>query len=588
MSHLRSLDDLRARLSSELSPSQVFRSQVWGNPRAMTLALRKLKRDLGDGATVAPGPDVLQASLARFATTQEVENFTELKYVCYGVSVPLARDELRIIDQAPLFKRLLALVAERRAQPKQFRRCYQGLLTGYFGFDRQPMASGAGPGNWDTLRTFLDDELQTLIDSASARGTLPEWLPLLGAHRNLLTDEPCRRYAEGLAAGAANELKQICAGLGIASNSWVWDEALLAYVQAVCERKDDSFHGGLPGILDLINGRTELHLSQNLGRRSTALAVARYSQCADRPEHGELRDSSLHWIGNPRLNRAAWDAVVRHEPAREMVEGWLKRRLIKDFFELLAEDGAADLRRLNYWLEWEPQIGNMWFVLGGDARRNKSEAFLSLRKRMVGFDRILAGNNDQNNAFVMRIGPLLVIEFGVVGNACYVFAASDFQTNLDARSFTIHDLKQRASALRLSHMHQWERRFDFEIKDRLRSVLAEKGVPARDAVPSVASEPLRALSLPISTTGDSKNSDDVQAQHDNSNASRPVRHSLTDANFEMIQTFCVQRGILWEDNRPKQGALWVLVTDRETNIGFSALLERYGFRFSAGRGFWLK
>ena len=70
-----------------------------------------------------------------------------------------------------------------------------------------------------------------------------------------------------------------------------------------------------------------------------------------------------------------------------MVEGWLKRRLIKDFFELLARDGAADLRRLNYWLKWEPEISDMWFLLGEDARRNKTEAFLSVRKRMAGRDR---------------------------------------------------------------------------------------------------------------------------------------------------------------------------------------------------------
>ena len=58
------------------------------------------------------------------------------------------------------------------------------------------------------------------------------------------------------------------------------------------------------------------------------------------------------------------------DEAREMILGWLRRRLIKDFFELLSEDRAAEPRRLNYWLRFEPAIEDMWFVLGSQARRS--------------------------------------------------------------------------------------------------------------------------------------------------------------------------------------------------------------------------
>lgn len=183
----------------------------------------------------------------------------------------------------------------------------------------------------------------------------------------------------------------------------------------------------------------------------------------------------MEWIGNPWLKRTAWDAAVNHEPARLMVNSWLKQRLIKDFFGLLAADGAADLRRLEYWLKWEPQISDMWFVLGSDAQVNRTPEFLDLRKRMSGRDRKLVDTNHLNNAFVMRIGQLLVIEFGVTGNACYVFAASDFRTSLNKNDLLLYELKQKANAKRLSHMAHWESKFDYELKKLLQSVPTSKG-----------------------------------------------------------------------------------------------------------------
>jgi len=375
------LEVLRARLQNELAPSRIFRATVWGNPKAMTDSLRELKRDLGNSDGGPPSKDVLQASLQRFAATDEIGTFTELKYVCYGVTVPVGGNKWRVIDREPLFDKLLTLVQLKQAQPKQFRRCYQGLLSGYFGFDRHLPHEGAAPQNWVKLRGFLDKQLRPILLATTHRGVIPEWLPLLDTHRNLLAQDPCRKYADALARGLTDELKVVCAGLGIPSTSWVWEEALMAYVKLICDRRDGAFHRGLPGVLNLVNGRADLKLAETLATKATAMTVERYSRCDDKPEHSDLRDTSLLWIGNPWLKRTAWDAHVNCEPARQMVEGWIKRRLIKDFFELLTHDGGADPRRLNYWLEWEPQITDMWFVLGGDARSNGSEPFVELKKR---------------------------------------------------------------------------------------------------------------------------------------------------------------------------------------------------------------
>lgn len=611
----------------------------------MTEALRSIKRDLGGADGGVPSEDLLQASVRRFAMTQKVSSFTELKYVCYGVTLPLGENQWRLIDREPMVEKLLGLVDQKQGQIKQFRRCYQGLLGAYFGFNRHGDQASKGLTNWVKLRGFLNSNLQPVLKATAQRGSTPDWLFTLGNHSNLLTEDPCSRYAQSLMAGNSDELREVCSGLGIASASWVWEDALMAYVQAVCALDDKTYKKRIGDVLNLVNGRSDMKLPPTMSTRATAMTVVRYAACSDQTEHPDLRDSALQWIGNPWLKRTAWDAEVRHEPARQMVEGWLKRRLIKDFFELLAQDGSADLRRLNYWLKWEPQITDMWFVLGADARRKKSEAFIDLRKRMSGRDRALTDVNEQNNAFVMRIGPLLVIEFGVTGNACYTFAAADFTTNLDTKVLGIHDLKQRAGATRLSHMARWEFRFDYELKRLLQSVPSSKGYlqhaekPDRTPiVPAPAPPRVRSVSPfvsgPVADDLDDKPqapihiSDDDHGQ-DASTAARPPwpwpampvtssnesiapelspptkpaptephqhstppvsrsRRVLTQRDFDDIRARCIQHGIEWVDHRNKTGALWVLMPDRGKRLGFAMLLESHGFRYTAGKGFWLK
>lgn len=592
------MSTVRNRLLAAMDAKQIFHAPVWGNPRAMTEALRDVRKSLDSADGGKPDGDVLQVSLRRFASTQQVSNFTQLKYVCYGVTVPVGENHWRLIDREPLFDRLLSLVEQHSGQPKQYRRCYQGLLNGYFGFDRQSQTTGSGHANWSKLRAYLGQKLTPIVSATTRRGVKLDWLQALSAHQNLLTEDPCSRYAHDLQGGNTDNLKSLCGALGIASTSWVWDEALMAYVRAVCDGNDRHFQHDMMGVLSLANGQVDIKLAQMLSTRATALTVARYARCTERPEHPQLRDTSLRWIGNPWVNRTAWDAHVQHEPARQMIEGWLKRRLIKDFFELLAHDGGADLRRLNYWLKWEPQISDMWFVLGSDARNNRAEAFESVRKRMVGRKRSLDDSNAQNNAFVMRIGPLLVIEFGVTGNACYAFAAADFKPDLDKPLLGVHLLKQRAGAKRLSHTHAWEPRFDYALGQMLRSVPSTRGAlpvikrPV-DAVaqPIVASAaqsprptgtasgaPLPWLAMP--TTASQASTRPIEA---------PVRPpSLTEADFTKVRERCVQHGVEWEDNRPKKGAFWVLLPDRKKHPGFAALLDSYGFFYSPGKGFWFK
>lgn len=581
MPNSRPLDELRRRLREGLDPRHIFHAPVWGEPQAMSKALREIRHDLASGEGGKPSLDMLQQSLRRFAQTQTVPNFTELKYVCYGAAVPLGEGSSRLIDRPPLFDRLLQLVENREAQAKQFRRCYQGLLNAYFGYEKYGVQTESGPSNWARLRGFLGSKLDGVRKGARQRGEPPQWVELLAAHRNLLGEEPCAPYASALLNGDTSGLRAVCEGLGIASSSWVWDDALMAYVHLVCDGSDPAFKRGLTGVLDLVNERLDLRLPSTLGTKATALAVSRYARCEDKPEHADLRDTSLARIGNPWLSRSAWAAHVNDEAARQMIEGWLKRRLIKDFFELLAQDGGADLRRLNYWLKWEPQIADMWFVLGTDARYNPTPAFKELRKRMEGRERVLQDPNNLNNAFVMRIGQLLVIEFGMTGNACYVFAAADFKTDMQTKVLSIHALKQKSGATRLSHMSTWESKFDGELRRLLHNVPLSKGTlqpTIPPSAPRVEHEPAQAAFKQPMT--------DTWSPFSPSPAAGKSKLSTFDQR--QIAAYCKTVGLDMDDRRDRGGALWVLMPDRSKFERFARQLESQGFRHAEGKGFWFQ
>jgi hypothetical protein len=337
-------------------------------------------------------------------------------------------------------------------------------------------------------------------------------------------------------------------------------------------------------------------------------------------------------IGNPWLKRTAWDAVVNNEPARLMVNSWLKQRLIKDFFGLLAADGAADPRRLDYWLKWEPRISDMWFVLGREAQENRTPAFLELRKRMAGRDRQLIDNNHLNNAFVMRIGPLLIIEFGLTGNACYIFAASDFRANLEQSTFKLVELKQRYGvAARLSHSGwNWEGNFSVEIGHLLANTSLERGEltgtheinrgspqknpfirdtsvnPSRwaatghanktDVSPTVRSNALADSNWPspvappvsansISTSSPYKSANQPGA---NSGPQSIKRSKISELEVQQLKRLIAKHGLECEDNRPKGGALWVLTAEKDLKPIIASVFSLYGFRFAEGKGYWLK
>jgi hypothetical protein len=403
--------------------------------------------------------------------------------------------------------------------------------------------------------------LRGRLDVALSATNTPTWLSTLSVHQNLVSTTPCERYAAELLKGDHRELSEATKGIGISSTSWLWQEAMLAHTQAVTKKTDDDeFRAFMKPLIDLLDGKGDIELSETIVVRCTAQLLIRYTKCKDRPEHPLLRNLAVNYIGNPWLKRAAWDGYVKNEEARKMVDGWLKRRLITDFFALLSEDGSADTRRLNYWLRFETVIEDMWFVLGTQARINSDHEFREMRRRMEGRLHYMGGGTTaNNNAFVMKIGAFMVVEFGVTGNACYVFNAGDLQINPRERSLSIITLKGRQRVGWLTHMSDWESKFDEWILPRI-------GWTPPDASGSRTKQATKGVVRPA----------------------RPIRHVQTKQTTaappdEYVQ-FLTRYNIHYEDKRPKGGALWALTDNRDPTL--MQHLRRMGFGYVPGKGWW--
>lgn len=555
------LESLRRGLAGALG--QIFqRPELWVASDEMSKMLQQVRQAF-DSPSLNVSHNSSIAALTKFKHTGRFANFIDLKYGCFGINLPIpfGRSEWSVIGDEEMLRSLLKQLDEEKMQPRRFRKCYQGLMHSYFSYPILEETSDEIRRNWKVLQRYLGNRLEIALSASDC----PTWLKTLHKHANLLTSKPCEPYAAALIKGNNKKLLEVTDEIGIGSESWVWQESIIVTVESTTGLRDDGeFRKGLPSMLDLLEGNAEIKLSELIRLKCLAMLLIRYVKCKERPEHPRLRDLAVHFFGNPWLKRAAWDAHVKNDDARKMVDGWLKRRLITDFFALLSEDGAADERRLNYWLQFEPVIEDMWFALGPYARNANTADFREMRKRMEGRLHFLSGPATQfNNAFLMKIGQYLVIEFGVTGNATYIFHADDSPVDFDKREMNIYRLKGAGHVGRLIHRGDWEGEFN----DWL--------------CPRVGWHPAKGnQSVSIRAVLSTKPQHVVGPKRQAGGTSAPTKKADFPAVFELIY----ERNLKYEDNRPKGGPFWIRTDD--TDLVLNAKLLHLGLRYAKGKGWW--
>lgn len=450
--------------------------ETWFDSRGIELAKEQVIRDHG-GASIAVDRRTIMASVEDFRRSGRAASFRELKYVCLGIGSMDARGWCLLSDER-LRRAAIGLADGQEAVHRKLR-CFQALLSAYLSFPLGQADANAEAG-WRELRAWLHRQRLVLLGKLDNR---PQWFDGLDRHAELLTDKPCDKFGPDLLRGDATGLNDARSSLAIEADSWVMEAAVLAQMKAAARLDDRRFKEALPSLVQIATGQAGVKVGDRLRVKCVALLVSRYSRAAVTPEHPTLRDASVSVIGNPWLRKANWDAHVILEDgspdrqAREMVFGWLKGRLIQDFFELLSAEGSGDRRRLAYWLRFAPFVDDMWFALGPYAQSRNDSSFREFRDRAKGRLLDLEATTSDNNAFVMRIGAYLAIEFGSKGNAFFLLewdklpkaVANALSSGRARESIDIFSLKPRVHVLKKSHMDaptalkSWEQKFDDDL-----------------------------------------------------------------------------------------------------------------------------
>lgn len=558
---------LRESLAQAMADS--FVAPVWGEPQAMTLVLKAVQKSF-DSAEVAASEQSIAKSVWAFRKSGKAPSFRDLKYVCYGLGLHQGKDESTLLGDEELFPALLDEIHALTTEPRRFRKCYQGLLSSYLNFPADESASTQERKHWEHLRAYLRKQL-AVIRSIEP---VASWIKVLEAHENLLQNQPCQRYAAALRKGRWDELAELAAGLAISSESWVWKEAVLAHVQTVSEiHADSTFRQELDLALHALTG-SRVALGTDIRKAGAASLLRRYARCGERPQHDALLDLALQCFGKPWLHATAWDAYVGDEEAVRLIDSWIKTGLIQDFFQLLAEDGVADRSRMLFWPQFVPIIDDIWFAMGSHAYDSHDPKYIKLRQR-IGKERTLqfAGSSHTNNAFIMRIGPFFMIEFGQKGRAAYLIHADNWKGDLrpnaaiELEAWRLKGMGGR----QMTHMptDTWSQKFCDEICPRI------GWWPGAPVPKANKPKPGSAITTAKPETASSQKP-----------ASAYIPLFNEDPVLTALKTQLRRFDLEIEDLRKSGGCLWI--RKDTSNPELTRVLLGRGFNYTEGKGWWKK
>jgi hypothetical protein len=534
---------------------------------------QRLRTEYGDISRGAGDQQGIAAAVIAYLKSHDLPTYRDTKYVCFGVSSLYGTPLTRVIEHETLFPKLLKEVELLQPEPRKFRRCYQGLLKSYLRYPGQQTEQVYGHKNWLALREFLAQYCKIL----NKQKPVMEWTQTLYEHRNLLADNPCKPYGKAMLAGDMSVIEELKDRLGIDDDTWVMNELILAQVQAATTLNDPEFILQVLPLVKLLEQHTLLVT------KGLSLLLRRYEACKVHTEHHTLREAALREWKSPWLeaNKPLWHGQVG-EAATNMVSLWLKKRTIQDFFELLQADGQADRQRMEFWLKYAEAIDDIWLALGVNSLNNRKPDYVRIRRNMEGRYMALAGGTyNQDNAFLMRIGGYVFIEFGQQNNACHVFLADNLPFKFGQKSVlgTQDGLKNKdhpGHRETLTHREDWQWKF----ASFLRSYANAK--PGENKPKTVSSSAASNTSHSSNATASNK----TETVAKSAGKTTPVQNQQTKLlDIKQLQTFCASHNLRIDDHRAEGGALWVRTSD--TQEVASTVLKSAGFRYKEGKGWWL-
>lgn len=104
-----------------------------------------------------------------------------------------------------------------------------------------------------------------------------------------------------------------------------------------------------------------------------------------------------------------------------MLEHWLQRHLLSEFFSLLSNDDSVHSRRLNFWGLYSEDLTGMYFALGEDTFAIENTSLYKFRRIARGLVARLSEKKHNVHACIMQFEHYHVVEFNRDNNMAYFY-----------------------------------------------------------------------------------------------------------------------------------------------------------------------
>lgn len=591
---MTSLERLLAKL--RLGPELVIHSYPCTELEEQEAALTtRLK---GRDANIKPPMDAIIEAVELFRQTGRFRNSRDAKLVSFGCEASIGRSQYRLIEDTEKFPLVLRGVEGFRKHRPVFRGCYKGLLETYLSYhpDEHEGKHG-GRLNWTNLREWLR---ANLISAQEPAGVDVAWVSEIKDNPALFSNNPVQAFGRELLDGAEASFARFKQAVGIKETSWLIGQLVLQQVDIAGKAGNPTLTRSLPKLFMLLEKLTSHNAT--VFNEALRLMLTHYKSLPPVEVHPGLRDFSVRHWGNPWLHGGLdeWDLV---EPeVRQMVVSWLKLDSIQKFFGVLAQEGAGDMRRLKFWEKYSDAVDDVKFALGSHARSSQDADMKNVRQNMKGMMASLVnGGASKNNAFIMRFGDWVVVEFGFTGNASFFFRSTDlpFDPKSDAISATAirghiqTPPRSSRDPIRMTHHDtgegNWEYLFAREMGKR--GIFPERrsaDSTPRWATEAVAKESVRSIVIRHPVDRDPpRDARPATQETTRSGNYSGVRFPLGPSQEAQLLAQCRRLGIVVRDMRSQEGNLLVML-DAAEDTRITPLLQSYGFQYRPGRGWWLK
>ena len=257
--------------------------------KAIQKAVISLRKQLGD-RLVTPTPDRICSALKTLRTQgARVLDGMSLYFACWGLTQRCAGHASLIEDDQP-FADFMGEIEHRK--PASL--LWLGLLDAYFRYD--PETSPVGKANWQSLRAWLENDLDNLLrrTNPNLRDCLA-WLKTLESERGLLNaSDQVKPFAAEALQGKQERLDRIKTDLDIPPTSWFWRELVLAQIREATILSDDHFKETLQPLAQLLK---EHKLLWDDGLKHL---LTRYHACQHHTAHESLKALALEAWHKPR------------------------------------------------------------------------------------------------------------------------------------------------------------------------------------------------------------------------------------------------------------------------------------------------